>query len=209
MFSDRTIGQFLDALASKEPVPGGGSTAALGGSLAAALVSMVCNLTLGKAGYENVQEPLQALLAQAEALRQELLALLEADTQVYARVMDTYRLPRKTAEEKAARKVAMQAALQEAAKVPLSIAASCAQVVDLALPAAEMGNTWAVSDAGVGALMAEACMRAALLNVEINLASIEDQAYVQQARERMAAITADKDALKERVLALVQDKIGA
>ena len=96
----------MDALASKEPVPGGGSTAALGGSLAAALVSMVCNLTIGKKGYESVNAPMGDILQKTEALRRELLDLLESDTQVYAKVMAAYRQPRKTPEEQQAREAA-------------------------------------------------------------------------------------------------------
>jgi formiminotetrahydrofolate cyclodeaminase len=209
MFIEKTVTAFLDALASKEAVPGGGSSAALGGAQAAALVSMVCNLTLGKKGYEGVQEAIRDLLAQSEALRCELPHLLEADTQVYGQVMAAYRLPQKSSEQKQAREVALQAALKEAAEVPLTIAARCARVVELALSAAQMGNTWAVSDAGVGALLAEACMHAALLNVAINLASIHDAAYVAQAQERIACITTGKSAIKEQVMAIVRGRMGA
>lgn len=209
MFTEMRVTEFLDALASKEPVPGGGSGAALAGALAAALVSMVCNLTIGKKGYEDVDAPMTGLLAQSEALRRELPQLLEADTQVYSRVMAAYRLPRKSDEDKAAREAAMQAALKEAAEVPLTIAERCSQVVDLALPAAEMGNQWAVSDAGVGVLLAEAAMRAALLNVTINLASIKDAEFVQGVEARIAAFTADKAELKGRILSIVDAKIRA
>lgn len=206
---DKRVSEFLDMLASKDPTPGGGSGAALGGALAAALVSMVCNLTIGKKGYEDAEEQMRDILAQSEALRAELPELLEADTQVYGRVMAAYRLPRKTDEDKAARRHAIQEALREASEVPLAIADRCAQVVDLALPAAQHGNNWAVSDAGVGALLAEACMHAALLNVSINMASIEDADYVADLRERMTALTASREETKARVLELVHGKIGA
>ncbi len=149
MFTDMTVKEFLEALASSEPTPGGGSGAALGGALGAALVSMVCNLTIGKKGYEGVSERLSGVLADTEALRKELPNLLEGDTQVYGRVMEAYRLPRKTPEQKQAREDAMQKALKEAAQVPMTIAERCSRIVDLALPAAEMGNQWAVSDAGL------------------------------------------------------------
>ena len=209
MFTDKSVSEFLDALASKEPVPGGGSGAALGAGLAAALVSMVCNLTIGKKGYEDVQEPMSALWKKSEAIRLEMPQLLEADTQVYGRVMETYRLPRKTPKQKEARKVAMQAALKQAAEVPLEVAERCAQIVELALPAAEMGNQWAVSDAGVGALLAEASMYAALLNVYINLSSIKDETYVKDTRSRIQAITVGKTDTKDQVMAIVRQKIGA
>lgn len=208
MFTEKSVDEFLDALASKEPAPGGGSGAALGGALAAALVSMVCNLTIGKKGYEDVQEPMADLLRKSEAIRNELPQLLEADTQVYGKVMAAYRQPRKTPEQKRARNIAMQGALKEATEVPLSVAERCAQVVELSLPAAEMGNQWAVSDAGVGVLLADASMRAALLNVYINLSSIKDKDYVQQTLAHVETITGGKDEFRERVLKIVREKIG-
>jgi formiminotetrahydrofolate cyclodeaminase len=209
MFIEKTVSEFLDALASKEPVPGGGSAAALGAALAAALVSMVCNLTIGKKGYEAVQEAMSEILKKSEALRHELPQLLEKDTQVYGQVMAAYRQPQKTPEQKQARQVAMQAALKEAAEAPLTVAERCAQIISLALPAAEMGNQWAVSDAGVAALLAEASMHAALLNVYINLASIQDETYVRETKARIEAITRGKAELKEQVMTVVRQKIGA
>jgi formiminotetrahydrofolate cyclodeaminase len=207
-YTDKRISEFLDALACKDPTPGGGSTAALAGALGAALVSMVCNLTLGKKGYEDVQAPMQDLLARSEALRRELPELLEADTQVYERVMAAYRLPRKSPEDKAARQEAMQVALKEAAEVPLRIAERCAEVVDLALPAAERGNTWAVSAAGGGVLLAEAARHGALMPGYSNLHSIEDAAYVEATKDRIAALTQGKEGIKERGLEVVRAKMA-
>jgi len=208
MFTDLPVSDFLDRLASEEPVPGGGSGSALGGALGAALVSMVCQLTIGKKGYEDASGPLSELLQASEALRKRLPDLLEADTQVYGQVMVAYRLPRKTAEGKVARRETMQAALKRATGVPLEIAEACAQIVKLAKPAAELGNKWAVSDAGVGALLAEACMHGALLNVAINLASIKDAEYVAETQKRIVAITAGITETKDEVLALVQQAIS-
>ncbi len=202
-FTAKTLNQFLEELASSAPVPGGGSGSALAGALGAGLLSMVCNLTLGKKGYEDVQEEMQRILARSEEIRLALPKLLQADTEVYSQVMAANRMPRKTDDEKAARDAAMQKALQAAAEIPLQIAALCAEIVDLCLPAAQKGNKWAVSDAGVGALLAEASMRGALLNVEINLASIKDAAFVSAMRERMARITAGKAELKEQVMSVV------
>ena len=208
MFTDLTVNQFLDALASKEPVPGGGSGAALAGALGAALVSMVANLTIGKKSYEVVEQDMKDLLAQTEAIRTELPKLLEADTQAYSQVMAAYRMPRSTEEEKQARKAAMQERLKGAAEVPLQIAERCAQVVALALPAAEKGNKWAVSDAGVGALLCEAAMRSALLNVDINLASIQDADYVADMRKRAAELISSTAETKARVMETVHETIG-
>ena len=107
--TDQTVVQFLDALASSAPAPGGGSAAALSGALGAALVSMVCNLTLGKAKYADVQDEISALVEQSEALRHLLIDLLEADVKVYSGVSRAYKMPRKTREEKAARTATIQA----------------------------------------------------------------------------------------------------
>ncbi|MFP3896322.1 MAG: cyclodeaminase/cyclohydrolase family protein [Anaerolineales bacterium] len=207
-FTEQRISDFLDALASGEPVPGGGSGAALGGALAAALVSMVCNLTIGKKGYEETEETMSEILERSEALRAELTDLLEADTEAYSRVMAAYRMPRQSAEEKAARQKALQKALREATEVPLAIADDCARIVDLALPAAQKGNRWAVSDAGVGALLAEASMRASLLNVYINLGSIDDEEYRKKIRAKVRTVIENKAERKDEVMGIVHQKIG-
>ena len=206
-FTALTVDGFLDALASDAPVPGGGSGAALGGALAAGLLSMVCNLTIGKRGYEAVEEELMGILERSEEIRAELPNLLQRDTEVYSAVMESYRLPRKTAEEKEAREAAMQQALKEAAEVPLAIGAHCAEIVDLCLPAAQKGNKWAVSDAGVSVVLAEASMRGALLNVETNMVSIKDEAYVADLRQRVDQVTKGKAETKELVMQVVLDTI--
>lgn len=209
MFIDKSVREFVDELASAEPVPGGGSGSALGAALGAALVSMVCNLTVGRKQYADVSDEMAALLKRSEALRAQVTELLQADTEVYTAVMAAYRLPRKSDQEKQTRHETMQAALKQAAEVPLRLAESCAEIVEIALPAAQMGNRWAVSDAGVGALLAEACMHGALLNVYINLASIEDHAYVEAMRQRIGRLTDGKADLKDQVLAVVHGKISA
>jgi len=159
--TDKPINNFLDELASNAPAPGGGSVAALSGALGAALVSMVCNLTLGKKAYADVQDEINDLLAESEALRQELAGLLEEDVKAYTGYSKAAKMPRGTEEEKAVRQVVMLAALKVATDVPLAIAEAAVKVMDLCMPAAEKGNKWAVSDAGVAVLMAEAALRRA------------------------------------------------
>jgi len=203
MFTDKPINQFLDELASKAPVPGGGSGAALGGALAAALLSMVCNLTIGKKGYEDVEEDMKRILARSEELRHRLPRLLEDDTAAYSEVMTCYRLPRQTEEEKAAREAALQSALKRAADVPLQIVECCSEIVGLCLPAARKGNKWAVSDAGVAVVMAEAAMRGAALNVLINLGMIGDADFVRERRSRLDALTEGRAEMKEETYEVV------
>jgi formiminotetrahydrofolate cyclodeaminase len=206
-FLDKPVIQFLDELASDAPVPGGGSTAALTGALAAALVSMVGNLTVGKRRYASVEEDVKALLGRSESLRRRLADLLESDTQVYGSLSKAYKLPRNTEEQKAARTAAIQAALKEAEFVPMQIAEACVEVLDLCAPMAEKGSRLAVSDAGVAALLAEGGLRSAALNVLINLNSIRDEEFVRREQAKLDGLLAGKGQLKEQVYELVVSKL--
>jgi formiminotetrahydrofolate cyclodeaminase len=199
--TDKPVTNFLDELASNAPAPGGGSVASLGGALGAALVSMVCNLTLDKKGYEDVQDDIQALLARSEALRGELTGLLEADVAAYSGYSAAAKMPRGTDKEKAARAEAMEAALKIATDVPLQIAEAAAKVMDLCMPAAKKGNKWAVSDAGVAVLMAEAALRSAALNVLINLGSfaLKDEAFKADRRARLESLLAGKGQMRDEI----------
>jgi methenyltetrahydrofolate cyclohydrolase len=208
MFIERSVADFMDALASSEPTPGGGSTAALAGALAAGLVSMVCQLTIGKRRFRDVEAALQEILAQAEALRQRMAELMEQDAAAYTSVMGAYRLPNHTPEEQQHRQSVMLQAIEKATFVPLEIAEGCAQILELALPAAEMGNPWAVSDAGAAALLAEAALHAALLNVHINLRNHQDTPLAADARRRMDDLMA-RAGQKDRILELVHQRIAS
>lgn len=205
--TDKPVTNFLDELASNAPAPGGGSVASLSGTLGAALVSMVCNLTLGKKGYETVQDDIQALLVRSEALRQELTGLLEADVEAYTAYSVAAKMPRNTDEEKAVRAQAMQAALKNATMVPMRIAEAAVKVMDLCLPTAEIGNKGAVSDAGVAVLMAEAALRSAALNVLINLGAIKDQEFVAEKRAYLEGLLAGKGAMRDQIYDYVVAKL--
>lgn len=205
--TEKTLTDFLDALASSAPAPGGGSVAALSGALGAALISMVCNLTLGKKRYADVQDDIAALVKQSESLRHELTSLLEADVEAYTGVSKAYKLPKVTDEDKAARSKAIQEALKAATVVPMEVAETCCKVLDLCTPAAEKGNVYAVSDAGVAALMAEAGLRSAALNVIININAIKDQAFVAKMRAKLESYLEDKPALKDQIYDLVVEKL--
>ncbi len=196
---ERPVTDFLDELASNAPAPGGGSVAALSGALGAALVSMVCNLTLGKKGYEDVEDDIQNLLSSSEALRLELANLLEEDVKAYTGYSVAAKMPRSTEEEKAERAAAMQAALKTATTVPLRIAAAAVKVMQLCMPAAEKGNKWAVSDAGVAVLMAEAALRSAALNVLINLGSLKDEVFVAEKRAELDSLLEGKGAMRDEI----------
>ena len=177
MLKEVSIQDFLDQLASGAPTPGGGSAAAVVGATGAALLSMVCNLTIGKKAYADVEDEMKAALARTEALRARLQGMVQADIDVFKHVMSAYGLPRTTDEEKAERTRAIQAALKEATLIPLECARACAEVIAVSRFVAESGNKQVVSDAGVGVVAAYAALRSAALNVYINTASITDAAF--------------------------------
>jgi len=207
MLTEKPVTTFLDELASSAPAPGGGSVAALSGALGAALISMVCNLTVGKEKYADVQEDIKALLAQSEALRKELVELLESDVQVYTVVSKAMKMPRATDEEKAVRTAAMQQALKAAAGVPMRVAEACVKVMDLCRPTAEKGNVNAVSDVGVAVLMAEGGLRSAALNVLINLGAIKDEVFVTENRAKLDALLEGRPAMRDEIYQLVVKKL--
>jgi len=207
MLTEKPVTTFLDELASSAPAPGGGSVAALSGALGAALVSMVCNLTVGKEKYADVQEDIEVLLEKSEALRKELTDLLEEDVRAYTAYSKAAKMPRQTEEQKAERATAMQEALKGATDVPLRIAEAAVKVMHLCLPAAEKGNVWAVSDAGVAILMAEAALRGAALNVLINLGSLKDKGFAAQKRARLESLLEGKGVMRDEIYDLVVEKL--
>jgi len=207
MLTEKPVTTFLDELASSAPAPGGGSVAALSGALGAALVSMVCNLTVGKEKYADVQEDVEALLEKSEALRKELTDLLEEDVRAYTTYSKAAKMPRETEEQKAERAQAMQEALQVATNVPLRIAEAAVKVMELCRPVAEKGNVWAVSDAGVAVLMAEAALRSAALNVLINLGSLKDKEFAAQKRAKLDRLLEGKGVMRDEIYDLVVEKL--
>ena len=198
---------FLDDLASSKPAPGGGSVAGLTGALAAALLSMVGNLTIGKKKYEAVQEDITDMVGKSEKLRKDLTDLIEADIAAYTELNQTMKMPRETDEQKAARDKAMDTALKAATNVPLRIAEACAAVMNLCGPFAAKGNTNAISDVGVAVLLAEAGLRSAALNVLINLGYLKDDAFIKQAHEALDGLLENKPKLRDDIYEYVVNKL--
>jgi formiminotetrahydrofolate cyclodeaminase len=207
MLTQKPVSTFLDELASSAPAPGGGSAAALGAAIGAALVSMVANLTVGKKKYADVEEDIQGILDRSETLRRKCEDLLEQDVAAYTKVSQAYKMARDTDEQKDARSAAIQEALKGATSVPMALAEACVEILKLCPESAEKGNVRAVSDVGVGALMAEAALRAAALNVWINLGSIKDEDFVQREGERLKALLEGKAQQKEEILKDVEAKL--
>jgi formiminotetrahydrofolate cyclodeaminase len=195
---EMTIADFLDALAAKQSTPGGGGAAALTGSQAAALLCMVANFTVGAKKYADVQEEMQGYLAQAELLRSRLLELTDEDVAAFQGVTACYAMPKESDAEKAARTAALQVALKEAARVPLNTAAGAVDVMKLAKPVAEKGNSNVVSDVAVALYLAEAALHAAIVNVNINLKFIKDSEFAERAAALCNTLLAEaKSALAE------------
>jgi formiminotetrahydrofolate cyclodeaminase len=203
-----SLAALLEQAASASPTPGGGALAAIGGALAAAMVSMTARLTEGRRRYAAVQAEVAELLAAAEAARQALLDLAEADAAAYEAVMAALRLPRDDAAAQAARTAALQAALRKATEVPAAIAARCEEVLALAERAAAVTNRNALGDVATGALLAEAAMRAAAVQAELNLAGITDAAFVAAMAAQLQPRAAGAAARVEAVLATVRRRAG-
>jgi len=184
----RSVTALVDEVSSSSPAPGGGSIAALTGSLAAALVSMVGALTHEKKGFEKVRKAMETVGTEAQELKAQLLNLVDADTQAFQEVLAAHRLPATTPEEKATRQARLQAANRRAIQVPLETARLAFRVLELAQRIVTQGNPNSVSDVGVAAETALAGVRGACLNVLINLSSVKDDPdFYDQASQQISA----------------------
>jgi methenyltetrahydrofolate cyclohydrolase len=208
MIRSLTIDRFLEDLASAQPTPGGGGAAALIGASGAALVAMVCRLTIGKKGYEDAAQKLNTLLERAEASRIALTAMIDEDKAAFDTLMAGYRLPKATDDEKAVRSQAIQRGLQVATEAPLNCARACADVVHQAAQAADHGHPQIISDAGVGVLAGITGLRSAALNVRVNTPQIKDRAFADAAQAEVAALLAECIPLAERVHDVVLQRLG-
>lgn len=199
--TDLTSKDFLTALASSAPAPGGGGGAAMAGALAAALASMVCNLTIGKEKFAAQECEVKALLQEAEQVRQDLLALVEDDAAVFNSFMACYKLPKTTDAEKAARTAAIRKAAKQAAEVPLAIARASYKVLQLAHRLVIIGNPGVITDGACSALLARAALRCAEYNVRINLGLTKDEAYNEQVAAELNKLLKTAEELEEQALA--------
>jgi len=205
---EMTAREFADETSTDSPAPGGGSVAALCGSLAASLTAMVANLTRGKKGYEHHDKKMNEVAVQAQLLKDELLRLVDLDTAAFNAVMDCFRLPKKTDADKAKRNVAIQDATKNAANVPLQVMKTSLKLLDLTEITSKYGNVNSISDAGVAALSADTAIKGAGLNVLINLAGIEDQDYVELMKSKVSQIKRDGQRIVRRILNRVNKTIA-
>ena len=178
MLVDLSIKDFLNKVAGNDPVPGGGSIAALNGAGASALAAMVANLTTGKKGYETNEELMRHISEIALDGKNALLEYVDRDSQAYDKVFACFKMPKATDEEKALRSAAIQEATKFAAEVPLQVARKAYNLMSLIEDVARLGNRNAVTDACVAMMSARAAVLGALMNVRINLGSLKDKEYV-------------------------------
>lgn len=201
------LGEWLEGLASSAPAPGGGAAAAVNVAVGAALIEMVCNLTIGKPRYAEHEATMRSALEQAGQVRQRSLELAAEDEQAFSAVSAAYRLPKDDDEQKAARSAAIQEALVGAAGVPLRTAEAAADVVDLAATILDGSNVNVLSDVAVAAASARAGFDSAVINVEINLASLRPGAPRDEVAGRLASHERVPDQA-ERIVAEVRKRIA-
>jgi len=199
MLKDMTVTEFMDTLASKAPAPGGGSAAALAGSMAASLASMVAGLTIGKKAYLEVEEEMKELQNTAQALKDNLLELVDRDSDSYLAVMQAFRLPKESDEDKVARSEAIQKATLNAAEVPLETMQKTFEVAALLKTCAEKGNRFASTDVGVGSLMLVTASEGAYRNVMINLDSLKNQDDVKRLADGATKLLQDTKEAAENI----------
>ena len=205
---EMTCAGFVEETASESPAPGGGSISAYMGALAAALGTMVANLSSHKAGWDDRWEYFSDWAEKGMAVMNELLALVDEDTAAFNRIMDVFGMPKGTAEEKEARAAAMEAATLYATQVPLRTMKTAYKAFDVVRAMAEEGNPNSVSDAGVGALAARSAVMGACLNVKINAAGLKDRATAEALVAEANEIQALAQQAEREILAVVENKIN-
>ena len=205
---DTAVEPFLDALASQAATPGGGSAAAIIGAMGAALVSMVCNLTIGKKKYADVEDEMKHVLGKAESLRRRLTSMIEDDVQAFDKVMAAYGMPKETDADKARRDDAIQVSLKLATDVPMRCCHAAREVIDLAGIASDKGNLNVISDAGVAVLAGYAALRSAALNVFTNARMINDRAFADAKLEELHELLAGAESATENAYDVVKGKLS-
>jgi formiminotetrahydrofolate cyclodeaminase len=194
---------FLKQLASAEPIPGGGSVAALCGALGAALVAMVCNLTINKKKYELYQEDITRLLGQAESYRARFTDLINQDMDVFAKFAVAYKIPA----EDPRRGQQIQNAAREATDVPLQVAEAALEILKLCEPLVQKGNKNVLSDVGAAVVMADAAVRSAALNIYINTKTVNDEAFNREKTARIGELVETSNRLAATIYAAVKNNL--
>lgn len=205
-FTKQSCEDFIEVLASKEPVPGGGGASALVGAIGTALGNMVGSLTAGKKKYADVQEDIFALKKKADALQADFLALMQRDAEVFEPLSRAYGMPKETAEQQAERDNVMGLALKECCAVPLEIMGKCCEAIELHREFAAKGTAIAISDVGCGVVCCKAALQAASLNVFINTKSMKDRQLAGENNRRANDMLTKYTALADEIFSDVSER---
>lgn len=211
MLDQKTVREFINELGSNSPAPGGGSVAALGASLASALGAMVFNLTVGKKIYNEYSDENKMIidknLEECCEQKDKFLELMNKDTDAFLMLMSAFKLPKESDEEKKVRSLKIQEGYQVALEVPLNVAEEAFKIYSYTKTAAQLGNKNAISDAGVSALMLQASIESAILNVKINLSSIKDETYKENIKQRCNTLIEQGRIKRDEILDIVNKSI--
>lgn len=208
---DRTVNEFIDIVSSKKPAPGGGSVSALAGSLGGALTIMVGNLTVGRKKFQKLddkeRQKFDNSLTAINNLKEELTDLVDTDTEAFHQVMAAYKMPGESEDQRKARKEAIQIATRKAMDVPLKTANKCLEILRHQEVFAKHGNPNAISDVGVGTMMAFAGIKGAIYNVKVNLEGLDDKDYAGRVEQECERILREAHELKTKIQGLVDDRL--
>ncbi|MBN2695307.1 glutamate formimidoyltransferase [bacterium] len=203
----KTVVDFCDELASDSPAPGGGSIAALAGALSSALSSMVGNLTIGKKGYESFSEEFKELSYKAQRAKEFFTYIIDEDTFAFDKIMDAFKLPKKTDEEKTERDNAIEEATKNATKIPFSVLERVPEILEYTLFCIKNGNQNALSDSGVSGLMAKSAAYGAFYNVKINIKSLKDETFKNDILEKSTQIIKKVDSLASEIESIINERL--
>ena len=206
--SEKTCIEFVNVLASKSAVPGGGGAAALVGAIGMALGSMVCNLTMGKKKYAEYEESVNEILVKAREIEKKLLSMIDKDAENFLPLSKAYGLPNSTEEEKKIKEEIMENALKVACEVPIDIVRVCFDAIKLHEDLVDKGSKLAISDVGVGVQCLRAAILSGQLNVVININSIKDMEYVEAIRKEVNSVVEEGVKICDEVYAKVEKALG-
>ena len=208
MLIDKTVSGFVEELASNSPAPGGGSTAALAGTLGAALSVMVCNFTVDNPKFSDVKAEISLVKKKGIDLKNSLMEYIDGDTDAFDEVMMAYKLPKGTDAEKTLRVERIQEATKQATLLPLKVAEACIEVLKLSIRVLTIGNPNTACDAAVSGVVAYAGFQGAIFNVKINLSSIKDETFIQNVREKIIGLQEEADKYNQLILGRAKEVIG-
>ena len=206
--SEKTCVEFVEVLASKSAVPGGGGAASLVGAIGMALGSMVCNLTIGKKKYAEYEESIKEILAKSGDIEKKLLSMIDEDAENFLPLSKAYGLPTSTEEEKKIKEETMEKALKVACEVPINIVRVCFDAIKLHEDLVDKGSRLAISDVGVGVQCLRAAILSGQLNVVININSIKDEEYVAKVKNEVDTLVEEGVKICDEVYAKVEKALG-